>query len=270
MTDDTKPRRINGLSYPWHKLQIATWIIVPLLKVHYFAYLMPIIWDYLVCQILLTVFFCLAGGSSILCGYLTCSIDPADNSLCGIQQPQNSTSTIYCYICESNVDNSAKHCRYCEKCVVRFDHHCKWLNTCIGQKNYPYFLVVVCAVGLETTISLALSIAYVIEIFAFPDNIMMRVNKNKLLLDNSGIIGISIASVVILLPLVGLVYQLIGFHATLLYNKQTTYEFIVQEQKKARERENVQRAPPSSNNKVSGSKNSFEIVATEEMVPTGA
>jgi len=49
-----------------------------------------------------------------------------------------------------------------------------------------------------------------------------------------GIQGIAIASVVILIPIVAMVYQLIGFHLMLIKNDITTYEFVVNESNKSR------------------------------------
>jgi hypothetical protein len=59
---------------------------------------------------------------------------------------------------------------------------------------------------------------------------------------SSSILGyLLIASVVLLALLVAMVYQLAGFHITLLRKGMTTYDFIVSEQKRAREREEQKR-----------------------------
>ena len=57
-----------------------------------------------------------------------------------------------------------RHCRFCDKCAKGFDHHCKWLNTYIGSRNYKYFSGVVVSVSVQTTLSLALSLAFVPEL----------------------------------------------------------------------------------------------------------
>ena len=157
---------------------------------------------------------------------------------------------------------------------LRFDHHCKWLNTCVGAKNYKYFLVSIFSVCVFTSITLGLSIGYTIEVFAFQDDIIKR-------LDDTGeehaitvnfLKGLSIISAIIMvswkhisislwflfrhlslicrfhrsnctkLPLVALVYQLVGFHFMLIYQGITTYEFIVLEQKRQRDRMEAERS----------------------------
>lgn len=252
--------RKNGLQWPPHKLQVATWVLFPLLVVHYFGFLRPLIWLPDSLGIFITILFTVMCVLAVVFGYITCAIDPADDSLLnedGTHKTNNKNlsnmpasgstqgdTTIYCYLCESNVDKSAKHCRYCQKCVTRFDHHCKWLNTCVGAKNYKYFLVSIFSVCVFTSITLGLSIGYTIEVFAFQDDIIKR-------LDDTGeehaitvnfLKGLSIISAVIMLPLVALVYQLVGFHFMLIYQGITTYEFIVLEQKRQRDRMEAERS----------------------------
>jgi hypothetical protein len=48
---------------------------------------------------------------------------------------------IYCHTCEIFRPPNASHCGECGNCVVGFDHHCAVLNNCIGQRNYPYFFL---------------------------------------------------------------------------------------------------------------------------------
>jgi hypothetical protein len=161
--DDDKGRRINGLQPPYHYLQIATWFLFPLILVHYYAYLMPLLWRNIADQVIVTLVFCLLCIGALVAGYLTCAIDPADPAviraaaaagtppprrLCSCLEdgvgsgdaavPDNGETEgkIFCYVCELHVEENSKHCRFCNKCVARFDHHCKWLNTCVGRKNY--------------------------------------------------------------------------------------------------------------------------------------
>lgn len=165
----------------------------------------------------------------LLCsGYLCCYTDPSDDALkdLSLGSPWTANS-VYCYICEVNVNKCSKHCRYCDKCVEGLDHHCKWLNTCVGTKNYKFFLAVLAGVTLTTTISVTLTIAYLVEIFAYAANFderIARLNggsrepdalKYQAAIPSAGVKGVLIASTAILFPLVTLVYQLVGFHIML-------------------------------------------------------
>lgn len=144
-------------------------------------------------------------------------------------------------------ESTSKHCRTCGKCVQNFDHHCKWLNTCVGKKNYRYFLILMGAVAVMTTLSLALC-AYLVAMCFLDKNVIE--DRSKLwvldceplclyimvtnlicycscisLVDDAfslngilnywAVVSLLIVSMAVLLPLVLLLYQLIGFHAML-------------------------------------------------------
>mmetsp|Transcript_16681 Transcript_16681/g.15044 ORF Transcript_16681/g.15044 Transcript_16681/m.15044 type:complete len:367 (-) Transcript_16681:50-1150(-) len=244
------PRRRNGLVRPWHYLQILTWILFPLLLLHYYAFLMPLLWRRSA-YIIITIIFTIVSFIAAFEGYVTCSIDPSDEALHKPKIPRSMIDSDgnYCYICETKVEIISKHCTHCKKCVLRFDHHCKWLNTCIGSKNYKHFLAVVVSVACLVTISSVLSIAYIIESFGGYDRMKDRVHHtygpsgqsssksgSAFHLNLLGVKVISVISVAILFPLLTLVYQLCFFHMMLLSRGLTTYDFIVYENKKLRER----------------------------------
>ena len=153
--DEDGKRRKNGFELPWHYLQIATWILFPVVLIHYFAYLMPLLWSNIADRVIVTLVFCICCFTALLGGYLTCVIDPADDmilkadedqtpppsGLCAcfhnisaaVASNESKDDEIYCYVCESNVHESSKHCRYCQKCIVRFDHVrnlvlCDWIQ----------------------------------------------------------------------------------------------------------------------------------------------
>lgn len=159
-------RRVNGLERPFHSLQVVTWAIFPLLLLHFYSFLAPILWPDT--YIILHIIFSLLAALAAVSAYVTCAIDPVDNAVCSRPRdvsnnetnpatkskflfgdcipciknstdltPHVITESIYCHLCETRVHTSAKHCTHCRKCVNRFDHHCKWLNTCIGK----YFTV---------------------------------------------------------------------------------------------------------------------------------
>lgn len=159
-------------------------------------------------------------------GYVCCAIDPCDDSLKN-RNALRRVDSVYCYVCDLTVHKDSKHCPYCDKCVEKLDHHCKWLNTCIGAKNYRPFLAVLSGVCVLTSISLGLSLAFLIEAYAYTASFIDRiavaneasiesiVHSDVLHLSLNGIRGILIVSVVLLAPLVGIIYQLAGFHTML-------------------------------------------------------
>jgi hypothetical protein len=115
----------------------------------------------------------------------------------------------------------------------------------VGQKNYRFFLAIVASVFLLTAESLGISIALVVEAFAYPESLMDRVHYHDFLQDRIGselslgaLQGLLIASVVVLLGLVGMIVQLGTFHIMLIWRGITTYDYIVSEQKRLREKEN--------------------------------
>ena len=207
-----KTVRKNGFECPLHPFQIATWLLFAVVVVHYFAFLMPLLWDNIACKVIITFLFGTWTLTTMIAVYETCRINPADDAVCCLiaaakvpkaaastegtdeanvesttsasttvtpgcccyKPPLEPEDTINCYYCKVYVHSSSKHCVHCNKCVLRFDHHCKWLNTCVGQKNYGCFLTAVAAVALKTTLSLALSVTYLIESFAYVDIMKAR------------------------------------------------------------------------------------------------
>lgn len=222
--------------------------------------------------IFLVLCFSVSSVIAAVAVYLTCSIDPADVAIMN-KEPQDANNhgscheaimnclsyidpnmkkggdpnvdshngpSIYCYTCQVSVHTSAKHCRYCVKCVTRFDHHCKWLNTCVGSRNYRYFLFIVFSVTMMTSESLAISISLLVSIvldddsLRNPTSIGVTVGRE---INYSAALGGLIVSVVLLLPLVAMLYQLGGFHIMLLVKNLTTYDFIISEQNRIRAKE---------------------------------
>jgi hypothetical protein len=238
-------RRINGIEKPWDRLQIYTWILFPFIITHYFSFIYFLLWESIAAKVVLTILFILFTLSTGFFAGLTCIIDPADEVLCSANPPQY-TEITHCYLCNCDVHISSKHCRFCDKCVVKFDHHCMWLNTCVGQKNYHYFLTVVASVFMLTMESLTLSLALMIESFAISSKFMDRIHHNRFHhflgspIPLAAVQTLLVISVVFFLALVSLLIQLGGFHVVLLYRGMTTYDFIIEEQKKHRERETAQ------------------------------
>lgn len=243
---DQRSRRSHGFERPWHPFQMATWVLYPLVLVHYYAFLHFLLWN-LTVQIVMLVLFTIISVTMGVSVYLTSITDPADASLHACAAADGTAAQVhdtgdsqFCYLCEVEVHSSSRHCRFCNKCVTRFDHHCKWLNTCIGQSNYRYFLLIVFSTAALTTQSLALSIALTIDSFIASDSFLDRINLQRDIGSNLPIEAIQallLFSVLCLAPLVLMVYQLLGFHIMLLTKGITTYDYIILEQRKNRERE---------------------------------
>jgi hypothetical protein len=167
-------RRRNGFQLPLNVLQVGTWTLFPILIIHYFAFLYPLLWNYISVRVIVTLVYLLSTLLALVFGYMVCSIDPADNHILVETVQSTEENPVYCYLCEMTVDCGSKHCRFCDKCVVGFDHHCKWLNTCVGSKNYRYFLCAIGAITVKTSLLLLLSIAFLVEAYAYPESFQIR------------------------------------------------------------------------------------------------
>lgn len=97
---------------------------------------------------------------------------------------------------------------------------------------------------LLTAESFALSVALLVEAYSSPQGFYDRVNHSHHLhhalgspISLGAIQGLLLASVVVLLGIVAMITQLGVFHVSLMSKGLTTYDFIVLEQKKQREKE---------------------------------
>ena len=119
-------------------------MLYPLILAAFYAFLAPLVLTLYNLDsnnltgifVVLVVVFSIAGIVAAVAVYITCTINPADDSVVdpnGVSSGCVSTMftvrsgdkegedrpTIYCYLCESSVHDSSKHCRYCDKCVTR-------------------------------------------------------------------------------------------------------------------------------------------------------
>lgn len=259
MSDDAHvKRRKHSFEAPYDELQIATWFLFPLINLQFFIFffLLTDIWDFSSAnsnrwiQTLCLSVFILSSGLAAYGAYATCMTDPADDALvnppaspsgaCAPSPVVPPEDQIHCYVCEVSVHKTSKHCRYCDKCVVNFDHHCKWLNTCVGKKNYRTFLLLVSSVAVMLSECECLGVALLVNCYTHPEIVRAVLSKYSLLgaLTLNGVRGVLIATVGIYTLILGMVFQLLSFHILLLYTGQTTYEFIISEQKRLREKKN--------------------------------
>lgn len=130
------------------------------------------------------------------------------------------------------------------------------LNTCVGKKNYSWFLATAGSVACMTSLLLAICVALVVDCFAREDDLRSRrkplpsplsathlsyhpcavSHQSTVQLQFDAVKGLLLGSSALLGGLVAMVYQLVGFHCMLLFYGITTYDFIINEQKKERER----------------------------------
>ncbi|THD25113.1 Palmitoyltransferase [Fasciola hepatica] len=262
--------RINGWSFPWHPLQILSWLAAVLFAALYFGVLVPAIRAE--AQIYLIVINVILVALYIFFTIAAVSINPADKEVREKQRsrgkkvppldPRHShvIENFYCNLCELPISSSrTKHCKCCNKCISNFDHHCKWLNNCVGNRNYGYFvgiLIAACtSLSLSTCLSTLLSITYFSDqgsgqwILPYHDFWMTYQNgtvHNLSDLIEAGhifrlfsfpvlgnvFLGIVITDTLLTLLTDALLLHLVIFHAYLYTRGMTTYEFIVAQRQK--------------------------------------
>ncbi|XP_030313886.1 probable palmitoyltransferase ZDHHC1 isoform X3 [Calypte anna] len=169
----------------------------------------------------------------------------------------------HCHVCDVNVSAKSKHCGTCNKCVCGFDHHCKWLNNCVGERNYWLFLNSVLSAILGLAPLLLVACYVFVEFFLDPG--MLRSDGHFDALKNqadrwlvflpaapvetqaSAILVTAGLFILLSLMTVILLGHLLTFHIYLMWNKLTTYEYILQQrpQQEAKEGDKHQESSPS-------------------------
>jgi len=235
-------------------MQIATWILLPLLIAHYLIFLTPALPKEI--SIPLTLAFLLTGFLSTYHGYITTKTDPIDPLLYHHLRGEGSSSspstnaadqgddadTKYCWICQTQVQKHSMHCKYCDKCVSNFDHHCMWLNTCVGSPNYDNFFKTVIWTFVFVSIHVA-SLVVHLSLY-FINNTRVRSlasnwfgnSKNATGGHNIILVGFNIGFLVFTAFCAFMVLQLLVFHLGLKREKITTYQFIIRDSAKKREK----------------------------------
>uniref|UniRef100_A0A8C8S144 Palmitoyltransferase n=1 Tax=Pelusios castaneus TaxID=367368 RepID=A0A8C8S144_9SAUR len=246
--------RRNGWSWPLHPFQIIAWLLYLFFALIGFGILVPLLPHHWVPAgyICPGVFFI----CHLVVHFTAVSIDPADanvreNNYLG-QLATFSRShhahvieNRHCHVCDVDVSSKSKHCGTCNKCVCGFDHHCKWLNNCVGERNYWLFLNSVVSAILGLILLLLIAFYVFVEFFINP--LMLRTSPHFEVLENHTDIWfvflpaapietqapaiLALAGILILLGLltVFLLGHLLIFHIYLMWNKLTTYEYIVQQ-----------------------------------------
>ncbi|XP_061613079.1 palmitoyltransferase ZDHHC1 isoform X3 [Phyllopteryx taeniolatus] len=191
-----------------------------------------------------------------LCAHVTAvSVDPADRnvrakSLRGPlpvfdrSERAHVIENCHCYLCQVDVGPKSKHCSACNKCVANFDHHCRWLNNCVGSRNYNLFLYSVASAVLGACVLLVVSSYVLIEFFLEPDNLRADqhfwalnetasrfpfVPAGPLRAPTAAIPALAAVTVAMALLACVLLCHLLAFHFYLMWNRLSTYEYIVRQ-----------------------------------------
>ncbi|KAK8795464.1 hypothetical protein WA158_000121 [Blastocystis sp. Blastoise] len=225
--------RRNGFQSPLELLQIASWILFVIMIVGSFFLLYPFIespWNYIYLSLIIILIIVV-----ISYAVLATAIDPKDKCV----DKDDKHLPCFCYLCNAHVYSTTKHCRACNKCIAGFDHHCKWLNTCVGSMNYNYFLGLLVSTCIMTLFNMIISIYIIIRIFTDPLYYRTLIQSTIYSIDYFPQLFCAILLVVyVIINLLPFLYiaQLLCFHIKLMYLHETTYSFLVKQEKKERER----------------------------------
>ncbi|XP_038557012.1 palmitoyltransferase ZDHHC1-like isoform X1 [Micropterus salmoides] len=245
--------RTNGWSWPPHPFQLLAWLLYVYFAVTGFGVFVPLLpahWipaGYICTGVLFVCHLCVH--------VMAVSVDPADYNV----RTKSDRSPVpafdrtkhahviencHCYLCQVDVGPKSKHCSACNKCVANFDHHCRWLNNCVGSRNYKLFLHSVISALLGVCLVLVVASYVFIEFFLDPSK--LRTDKHFLVRNETGVWFVFLpvaplrsaaavipvlAAVTIALGLLSsvLLCHLLCFHVYLMWNRLSTYEYIVRQ-----------------------------------------
>ncbi|XP_050759712.1 palmitoyltransferase ZDHHC1 [Gymnogyps californianus] len=246
--------RRNGWSWPLHLFQIIAWLLYLFFALVGFGILVPLLPHHwlpagYICPGVCFIYHLVVHLTAV-------SIDPADANvreknylgpLATFSRNQHAhvIENHHCHVCDVDVSAKSKHCGTCNKCVCGFDHHCKWLNNCVGERNYWLFLNSVLSAILG--LGLLLLVACYVFVEFFIDPMMLRSDQHFDALKNhtdrwfvflpaapvetwaSAILVTAGIFILLSLMTVILLGHLLTFHIYLMWNKLTTYEYILQQ-----------------------------------------
>ncbi|KAM3877452.1 palmitoyltransferase ZDHHC1 [Diretmus argenteus] len=244
--------RTNGWSWPPHPFQLLAWLLYLYFAVTGFGVFVPLLpahWipaGYICTGIMFVCHLCVH--------VMAVSIDPADYSVRAksVRGPvpvfdrskhAHVIENCHCYLCQVDVGPKSKHCSACNKCVANFDHHCRWLNNCVGSRNYKLFLNSVISALLGICLVLVVASYVFIQFFLDPSRLRtdkhFQVNETAVWFLFLPVVPVSTAAAAIpalaavtmglgLLSSV-LLCHLLCFHMYLMWNRLSTYEYIVRQ-----------------------------------------
>ncbi|KAM9765584.1 palmitoyltransferase ZDHHC1 [Menidia menidia] len=245
--------RTNGWSWPPHPFQLLAWLLYVYFAVTGFGVFVPLLpahWipaGYICTGVLFACHLCVH--------VMAVSVDPADYSVrtradrgpvpaFDRAKHAHVIENCHCYLCQVDVGPKSKHCSSCNKCVADFDHHCRWLNNCVGSRNYRLFLHSVVSALLGVCLVLVCACYVFIQFFLDPSK--LRTDKHFLVRNETGVWFVflpvaplraaaaaipALAAVTMALGLLSsvLLCHLLCFHLYLMWNRLSTYEYIVRQ-----------------------------------------
>ncbi|KAL3913451.1 MAG: hypothetical protein SGILL_006486 [Bacillariaceae sp.] len=221
-----RPRRKNGLAPPYTAAQLSTWVFLPILVLEFLFFVSPIL--PLAASIPCTLLFCLFAFTSTFYAYMAMKVDPKDprvpseingGDVCtAVVDPEEPTKQ--CWICDIQVGEKSMH----------------WLNTCVGKANYHFFFRCMISIAIMLVIQATIQIALILDIYLGNGNTKQRAEewfKADATIAVVIVMGIFIFCNLAALSLIG---QLLLFHLKLQRKGLSTYQFIVQDNQRRRER----------------------------------
>ncbi|XP_058238024.1 palmitoyltransferase ZDHHC1 isoform X1 [Hemibagrus wyckioides] len=257
--------RTNGWSWPPHPFQLLAWLLYLYFAVTGFGVFIPLLPSHWIPA----GYICT--GITFVCHLLVhltaVSIDPADYNvraksykgpLPAFDRTKHAhvIENCHCYLCEVDVGPKSKHCSACNKCVASFDHHCRWLNNCVGSRNYWVFLNSVISALLGIFLVVIIATYVFIEFFLDPSKLRSDKHFQQASVKNESVVWFvflpvapvstagpaipALAGVTITMGLLSslLLGHLLCFHIYLMWNRLSTYEYIVRQRHRQEVRDN--------------------------------
>eukprot|EP00250_Pteridium_aquilinum_P013672 c21496_g1_i4 orf=645-2138(-) len=167
-----------------------------------------------------------------------CCPDHTCLQLSSAEVPLPENRMLYCKLCNVEISMTSKHCRVCDKCVDGFDHHCRWLNNCIGKRNYRiFFMLMVAALFLfilQWSFGLWILVHRLLNGRLFERIIALRLGRS---FPCMVYLFVLVSCSVLAMVATYLLGQLTFFHARLIKNGTTTYDYIMAKRKQGLPRE---------------------------------
>jgi len=223
--------RSNGLTRPFHPLQVSSWVVyvvdsfLIVMKIliipEKFIFTVGSFFFFVSAFILITTMVLTLSDSADF--YTFIDDDKVKQEL--IAQGLDNLSE--CTLCGVCLDNS-KHCNTCNKCIFQFDHHCWWLNNCIGGTNYRYFFSLLVVLLIYSMLVFVICILPSINYLMYEEESYVYKNSIKLYsFFNRNLFWTEITVILTFNILIfGFGSQLLIFHIYLFTKNLTTYEYI--------------------------------------------